>query len=79
MLYLETGTISIRFIIFKRRIHYLLNESENSLVNKFLKTHMEKRSKNDWINFVMKDLELLEISLQGVIFLASSCGQRCFR
>ena len=41
MLYLETGTIPIRFIIFKRRImflHYLLIESENSLVNKFLKT-----------------------------------------
>ena len=66
MLYLETGTISIRFIIFKRRIvflHYLLNESETSLVNKFLKTQIEKPSKNDWINFVMKDLELLEISL----------------
>ena len=44
-------------------LHYLLNESENSLVNKFLKTQMEKPSKNDWINFVIKDLELLEISL----------------
>ena len=66
MLYLETGTIPMRFIIFKRRImclHYSLNESENSLVNKFLKTQMEKPSTNDWINFIMKDLDLLEISL----------------
>ena len=38
-------------------LHYSLNESENSLVNKFWKTQMEKPSKTDWINFVMKDLE----------------------
>ena len=42
----------------------LLKESDNSLVNKFLKIQMEKPSKKDWINSVVKDL-LLEISLSS--------------
>ena len=42
----------------------LLKESDNSLVNKFLKIQMEKPSKKDWINSVVKDL-LLEISLSA--------------
>ena len=42
MLYLETGVIPIRFHIYKRRLmflHYLLNEGEKSLLNKFIETN----------------------------------------
>ena len=66
MLYLETGTIPIRFIILKRRLlflQYILKEKDESLIKKFLKTQIKTPSRNDWINSVLKDLELLEIDL----------------
>ena len=66
MLYLETGTIPLRFTIYKRRLmylHYLLNENANSLISKFLKIQMEIPSKQDWINSVEKDLVFLDIFL----------------
>ena len=43
--------------------HYLLNENENSLVHKFLKTQIESPSQNDWILLTEKDLSSLEIYL----------------
>jgi hypothetical protein len=66
MLYLETGTIPLRFIIRVRRLmyfHYLLNEEENSLVNQFLRIQMENPSKADWINQVKDDLKILDVAL----------------
>ena len=66
MLYLETGSLPLRFIIMTRRLmyfHYLLNENEDSLVHKFLKTQIESPSKNDWILLIEKDLSSLEIYL----------------
>ena len=66
MLYLETGAIPLRFAIYKRRLmflHYLLNEDEKSLINRFLKIQMENPSKQDWIHSVEKDLEFLDIFL----------------
>ena len=44
-------------------LHYLLNESEKSLLNKFIKKQMEEPSKNDWIESIESDLEVLDISL----------------
>ena len=43
--------------------HYLLNENEDSLVHKFLKSQIESPSKNDWILLIEKDLSSLEIYL----------------
>ena len=66
MLYLEKGAIPLRFTIHKRRLmflHYLLNEDEKSLINRFLKIQMENPSKQDWIHSVEKDLEFLDIFL----------------
>ena len=66
MLYLETGTIPLRFLIIIRRLmyfHYLLNGDEDSLVNKVLKIQMMKPSKDDWINQVNDDLNSLDITL----------------
>ena len=66
MLYLETGTIPIRFLIRIRRLmyfHYLLNEEEQSLVNKVLKMQMKTPSKDDWINQVKDDLKSLDFTL----------------
>jgi hypothetical protein len=66
MLYLETGSIPLRFTIISRRLmffHYLLNEKENSLVFKILQAQIEKPSKNDWIKLIQEDLSSLEIYL----------------
>ena len=66
MLYLETGTMPMRFVFRIRRLmylHYLLNESENSLVNQVLLHQMKNPSKNDWINQVKNDFKVLAISL----------------
>ena len=66
MLYLELGCMPIRFTIMIRRIlflHYLLNEEEESLVNRVLVAQAESPSKNDFIVGVQKDLENLEIYL----------------
>ena len=59
--FLEAG-----FIIRIRRLryfHYLLNEEEHSVVNKFLRIQMKNLSKDDWINQVNDDLEILDITL----------------
>ena len=66
MLYLETGSWPIRFIIMSRRLmflHYVLNEDSKSLIYKFLQAQINDPVKNDWIHTVKEDLEELEIGL----------------
>ena len=55
MLYLETGTIPIRFIIKQRRLNYLhnlLTRKENELISKVYFAQKRKTSKNDWAKTV---------------------------
>ena len=57
MLYMETGCVPFREIIRKRRIlflHYILNESESSILKKFLilTTNYYGKSKNRSMNFL---------------------------
>ena len=66
MLYLETGSLPIRFIIMSRRLmflHYLLNEENDSLVHKVLQEQMRSPAKNDWILVVQENMEELDIGL----------------
>ena len=66
MLYLETGSRPIRFIIMSRRLkflHYILNEDNKSLINQVLQEQMKSPVKNDWILTVWEDLKELEIGL----------------
>ena len=66
LVYLETATVPIRFLIMKKRIlylNYLLNEDVNSLVYKFLKAQLTKNLPGDWVNLVDKDIKELDISL----------------
>ena len=44
-------------------LHYLLNESEESLIFNVLKAQMKNPTKNDWINSVETDLKFLDIYL----------------
>ena len=67
MLFLELGCIPLRQIILEKRmgfLHYILNQSKNSIILKFFQTQMEKRTKGDWVSAVLKDLEMLDINLE---------------
>ena len=53
MLYLETGSWPIRFIIMSRRLmflHYILNEDEKSLLKQVLNAQIADPVRNDWKN-----------------------------
>ena len=66
MLYLETGCMPIRFKVMKRRLiflHYILNEKDDSLINRVFKAQEKNTSKNDWIVKVIEDMKDLEICL----------------
>ena len=66
MLYLETGSLPIRFIIMSRRLmflQYLLKEENESLVHKFLQEQIRSPVKNDWILTVQENMEELQIGL----------------
>ena len=64
MFFLELGILPFREIIRGRRLNFLheiLNEERNSLVSKFLKAQLKYKTKKDWINTVLEDLEYLEL------------------
>ena len=66
MLYLETGSTPIRYIIKFRRLmflHYILNEDVGSLIYRVFNAQKNNPSRNDWTLTVEKDLEDLEIML----------------
>ena len=62
MLFLEMGCMPIRNFIRERRLsflHYTLNEDEESMVNKFFKSQLKNKTKKDWVNTVLDDLNCL--------------------
>ena len=66
MFYLELGCLPLRQIIREKRLsflHYILNEDPKSLINKFFKSQLNKRTNKDWISTVINDLKNLEIKM----------------
>ena len=66
MLYLETGCVPFREIIRKRRIlflHYILKESESSILTTFLMKQIKTQKSKDWISQVITDFKLLGLDL----------------
>ena len=66
LLYLETGNIPIRFILISKRLgflHYILNEEEDTLIQKFFSAQNEYPAKGDWVVTVKQDLTDLDINL----------------
>ena len=62
-LYLELGCLPFRDIIRQRRLgfyHYILNESSDSLIHKFLKSQQRNRTKKDWITQIEDDKRFLD-------------------
>ena len=71
MLYLELGCVPIRELIIKRRIlflHYIVNESESSMINRFFQTQLKTRKPKDWVSTVLNDLKDLEMeeTIEGI-------------
>ena len=67
ILFLEMGCIPFRDWIRKRRIsflHYILNESQDSMLYKFLMCQMKNQKPKDWITQLMKDLKDFKIDLK---------------
>ena len=67
LVYLELGCLPIRYIIKSRRLmflHYILSQSEESLLKKFFNAQMENSNKTDWTYQVQKDIKELEICLE---------------
>ena len=66
MLYLETGSIPIRFIVTFRRImflHYILNQDPESLIGRFFRSQVKSPCRNDWCISVESDMKELGIKL----------------
>ena len=64
MIYLELGCVPLRELIIKRRIlflHYILNESESSIILKFFNAQLKNRRPKDWVSSVLKDLQNFKI------------------
>ena len=59
-LHLELGTVPIRFILKTRRLlflQYILQEEENSLLNKFLVAQIMEPKAGDWWLSILEDME----------------------
>ena len=64
-LYLEVGQAPARYEIIKIRLlflKYILNQSKESLVSKFLEIQMETAAKGDWISICIENLKELRIN-----------------
>ena len=64
-LYMETGSIPIRFILRKKRImflHHILTRDEDALIHQVLTAQINKPVKGDWCIVVREDLDSLGLS-----------------
>ena len=64
LLYLESGSIPIKFILKSRRLNflwYMLKEKDDSMLKQFLRAQCENPVKGDWVTTVLDDLQELDI------------------
>ena len=64
LLYLESGSLPIRFILISRRLNflwYMLNQKDDTMLIEFLRAQCEYPVKGDWILTVLDDLKKLDI------------------
>ena len=67
MLFLELGCIPLRELIRKRRIlflQYIVKESPQSMMYKFLEAQLKDRKDKDWISLVLRDIQELKLNLE---------------
>ena len=64
LLYLETGNIPVRFMLKSRRLNflwYILNEEDDTLLNRFFIAQLNHPLKGDWVSQVKSDMNELDI------------------
>ena len=69
-LYLETGTLPIRFIMAQRRINYLkhiLSRNDEELIKKVYLAQKDNPTSGDFTKLLEKDLEMLGVNQEEVI------------
>ena len=75
LLYLETGTVPIRYIIKARRLTYLRNiltKNKNELISRVYYAQKRKPVRDDWFLTVKHDLEELDIQLSETELISMS-------
>ena len=66
MLFLELGVLPFREIIRKRRLgflHYILHESEDSMIRKCFETQKRNKTSKDWVTTVSSDIEEINLNM----------------
>ena len=66
LLYLETGSLPVRYVIMSRRItflHYILCENDDTLLRNFFEAQCAHPIKGDWVSTVKNDLESVGIKM----------------
>ena len=69
LLYLETGAVSIKWIIAQRRIIFLkciLEKESNELVSKVFQAQKEKPTSGDFVKLVEQDMSALNVTYEDV-------------
>ena len=75
MLYLETSTIPIRFLIKQRRLnylHHLLTRNTQELISKVYFAQCRQPGKNDWVETVKNDRQEINLGLSDQLISAMS-------
>ena len=70
-LYLETGATPIKYILAQRRINYLrhiISRSDNELIKKVFIAQKANPTRGDFIRLVEKDIAMLGITYEEVVF-----------
>ena len=65
LIYLETGILSVEFILIKKRIlyfHSLMNSDDSFLSKQVLLGQMKKPKAGDWFKLIEKELKKIKIS-----------------
>ena len=65
-LYLETGSLSLKYILKQRRLmylHHILHRPDSELIKRFYKAQKSKPSKGDWTTTVIEDRNELNIEI----------------
>ena len=66
MLFLELGVLPFREIIRKRRLgflHYILHESEDSMIRKCFESQKRNKTSKDWVTTVSSDIEEINLNM----------------
>ena len=64
-LYLETGSVPLRYVIKRKRImflHHIVTRETNALINRVFWAQVHDTTKGDWCDVVREDLDMLGLS-----------------